>query len=372
MPGFTLDEVRARTLKERDSWWTVYLVDPIAVRLVRLVANRTSITPNQLTVVALFLGLGAAVCFSLGYRHFLALGALLYLLSFLMDCTDGKLARLTGSESLFGSWMDYVSDRFRVLVCVVALMGGQYVVAEDAEGNGPVWFVWLALAVVFLDMLRYLNALQVYKVRREMRSHLAAALERARATLSMLEPEEDDTGSATGAGGRTMSDGGEQAVLRHGIGVLEQILHSQNEREARNHRSAGKQPDLTLPKVDLHQEFRNRFPWYQRFWSALNARRIRTHLVGGIEFQMAVFVIAPLAVAAFGAPSLIGWITAVTGVLLLAFEIAIIYKLWLSTRDFFRVVDGIDSALRFSGPSDGAEEESRDTGSDTGSQTTLR
>ena len=29
------------------------------------------------------------------------------------------------------------------------------------------------------------------------------------------------------------------------------------------------------------QEFRNRFPWYQRFWSALSARRIRTHLVGG-------------------------------------------------------------------------------------------
>ncbi|WP_433698212.1 CDP-alcohol phosphatidyltransferase family protein [Nocardiopsis sp. CA-288880] len=374
MPGFTLDEVRERTLKERDSWLTVSLVDPVAVRLVRLVANRTSITPNQLTVVALFLGLGAAVCFALGYWQFLALGAVLYVLCFLVDCVDGKLARLTGSESLFGSWMDYVSDRFRVLVCAVALMGGQYVVSEEVvPDSNPVWFVWLALAVVFLDMLRYLNALQVYKVRREMRSHLAAALERARATLSMLEPEDDDTASATGGGGRTMSDGGEQAVLRHGIGVLEQILHSQNEREARNHRTAGKQPDLTLPKVDLHQEFRSRFPWYQRFWSALNARRIRTHLVGGIEFQLAVFVVAPLAVAVLGSPSLIGWITAAAGVLLLAFEIAIIYKLWLSTRDFFRVVDGIDGALRFSGPSDGAEE-SRDSGSDSdsGSQTTLR
>ncbi|MBB6120760.1 CDP-alcohol phosphatidyltransferase family protein [Nocardiopsis algeriensis] len=372
MPGFTLDEVRTRTLKERDSWWTVYLVDPLAVRLVRLLANRTRVTPNQLTVLALFLGLGAAVCFALGYRHFLLLGALLYYLCFLVDCTDGKLARLTGSESLFGSWMDYVSDRFRVLVCAVTLMGGQYVVAREADsGANPVWFVWLALAVVFLDMLRYLNALQVYKVRREMRSHLAAALERARATLTMLEPEEDETRAATGGGGRTMSDGGEQAVLRHGIAVLEQILRSQTERENRNQRTAGKQPDLTLPKVDLHQEFRTRFPWYQRFWSALNARRVRTHLMSGIEFQMVVFVIAPLVAAALGAPALIVWITAGAGVLLLAFEIAIIYKLWLSTRDFFRVVDGIDGALRFSGPSDGAEEESRDTGSDTGPRTTL-
>ena len=373
MPAFTLDEVRDRTLKERDSWWTVYLVDPIAVRLVRPVANRTSVTPNQLTVLALFLGLGAAVCFALGYREFLLLGAVLYYLSFLVDCMDGKLARLTGTESVFGAWVDYVTDRFRVLVCVVALMGGQYVVAEEADpGADPVWFVWLALAVVFLDMLRYLNALQVYKVRREMRSHLAAALERARATLSMLGPDEDDTSAATGAGGRTMSDGGEQAVLRHGISVLEDILRTQTERENRNRRTAGKQPDLTLPKVDLHQEFRTRFPWYQRFWSALNARRVRTHLVGGIEFQMAVFVVAPVVAALAGAPSAIGWITAVAGVLLLAFEIAIIYKLWLSTRDFFRVVDGIDGALRFSGPSDGAEDEGRDTGSDTGSHTTLR
>ena len=365
MSGFTLDEVRARTLKERDSWWTVYLVDPIAVRLVRLFANRTSITPNQLTVVALFLGLGAAVCFAFGYWPLLILGAALYYVCFLVDCVDGKLARLTDTETIFGAWMDYVSDRFRVLVCVVALMGGQY------RETGHVAFVWLALAVVFLDMLRYLNALQVYKVRREMRSHLAAALERARAALSMLEPEGDDTGEATGRGGRTMSDGGEQAVLRHGIGVLEQILRSQNEREARNQRTAGKQPDLTLPKVDLHQEFRTRFPWYQRFWAALNARRIRTHLVGGIEFQVAVFVVAPVATVLFG-PPVIGWITAFVGVLLLAFEIAIIYKLWLSTRDFFRVVDGIDGALRFSGPSDGAEEQGRDTGSDSGSQTIVR
>ncbi|WP_028647560.1 CDP-alcohol phosphatidyltransferase family protein [Nocardiopsis sp. CNT312] len=362
MAGFTLDEVRTRTLKERDSWWTVYLVDPIAIRFVLLAANRTSLTPNQLTVAALFLGLGAAVCFALGYWQALLLGAFLYYLCFLVDCVDGKLARLTDSESIFGSWMDYVSDRFRVLVCAVALMGGQYVLMTERDPeSAPVVLAWLALVVVFLDMLRYLNALQVHKVRREMRSHLAAALERARATLSMLEPEERD-----GPSGGALSDGGEQAVLRHGIGVLEEILRSQNEREARDNRVSGKQPDLTLPKVDLHQEFRSRFPWYQRFWWALNGHRVRTHLFSGIEFQIAMFVVAPVAVAVSGMPAFLGWIAVTAGVLLLVFEIGIIYKLWLSTRDFFRVVDGIDGALRFSGPSDGAEETGPGTGPDTG------
>ena len=192
MPSYTLDEVRVRACRERDSWWTVWAVDPLAIRLVRLVANRTSITPNQLTVAVLLLGLGAAACFAVGLWPFLIAGAVLYYLCFLADCMDGKLARLTSRESLFGSWMDYVFDRFRVLVCAIALMGGQYVL------TGRIVFVWLALAVVFCDMLRYLNALQVYKVRREMRSRLAAVLEWARATLSMLESDEKDEKRAAG------------------------------------------------------------------------------------------------------------------------------------------------------------------------------
>ncbi|MFC4560374.1 CDP-alcohol phosphatidyltransferase family protein [Nocardiopsis mangrovi] len=341
MAGFTLDEVRERTSKARDSWWTVGMVDPVAFRLVRVVANHTAITPNQLTVTALFFGLGAAACFAVGWWPFLVAGAVLYYLCFLFDCMDGKLARLTDRESLFGSWMDYVFDRFRVLVCAVALMGGQYVL------TGWAGFAWLALAVVFVDMLRYLNALQVYKMRREMRSHIAGVVERARATLSVLEPDEPTRG-----GDRPLSDTGEQAVLRHGISVLEQILRTQTEKESRYDRDAGKQPDVRLPKVDLHQEFRTRFPWYERIWDSLRARRVRTHLVSGIEFQMAVFVLAPLAGVA--ASTSIVWITVVVGVLLLAFEIAIVYKLWLSTRDFFRVVDGIESALSFTRSSDDA------------------
>lgn len=356
MPSYTLDEVRSRVCRERDSWWTVWAVDPIAIRLVRLVANRTSITPNQLTVTVLLLGLGAAACFAVGLWPFLVVGAVLYYLCFLVDCMDGKLARLTDRESLFGSWMDYIFDRFRVLVCAIAFMGGQYVL------TGRVVFVWLALAVVFCDMLRYLNALQVYKMRREMRSRLAGALEWARATLSMLEPEE------AAAAERPMSDTGEQAVLRHGISVLEQLLRSQTERENRADRAAGKQPDVRLPRVDLHQGFRSRFPWYQKYWEFLRARRIRTHLVSGIEFQIAVFVLAPFA-AVFSATSVI-WITVTAGVLLLAFEILIVYKLWLSTLDFFRVVDGIESALRLTRTPD--EEVINQTPDESPSQATLR
>ena len=57
----------------------------------------------------------------------------------------------------------------------------------------------------------------------------------------------------------------------------------------------------------------------------LRAARIRTHLVSGIEFEMFVFIVAPLT----------GWIigtTVVTGALLAAFEVRLVVDLWRSTR----------------------------------------
>ena len=60
---FTMDDVRSRTYKGRDAWWTVLLVDPLAGRLVKVTANRTSLSPTALSSGALALGLGAAWCF---------------------------------------------------------------------------------------------------------------------------------------------------------------------------------------------------------------------------------------------------------------------------------------------------------------------
>lgn len=87
--------------------------------------------------------------------------------------------------------------------------------------------------------------------------------------------------------------------------------------------------------IDLHQEFRHRFPAYLRFRSFLLRHRIRTHLISGIEFQMGVFIVGPLIDAVI--PT-----TIVAGALLLVFELAIVYKLLLSTRDFARTIDSFD------------------------------
>ncbi|MEU6082643.1 CDP-alcohol phosphatidyltransferase family protein [Streptomyces sp. NPDC047108] len=309
-----LAEVRRTTEKKRDAWWTVVLVDPVATPLVRWTAMWTRITPNQITWFALFLGLGAAACFAAGSWGWLIAGAALYHASFILDCMDGKLARLTGTGSVFGAWLDYVFDRVRVLACAVALMGGQFV------RTGDVVYLWLALAVVFLDMLRYVDALQIFKIRHGMRKQIKARVREAQRAedereLAFMEDllQQNPTADLEQDQNRTVAEAAEAAGPADGENP--------------------EQP--TTAVVDLHQEFRHRFPWYSRFRTLLLRHRIRTHLVSGIEFQMAVFIIAPLADAV--APVTIG-----AGVLLLSFELAIIYKLLLSTRDFTRTIESFE------------------------------
>jgi hypothetical protein len=93
--------------------------------------------------------------------------------------------------------------------------------------------------------------------------------------------------------------------------------------------------DLTVdddrPLVDLQKEFHARFPWYDRFRVFLMRRRVRTHVVSGIEFHAAVFVVAPLLGSWALVPVSIG-----SGALLLMFEMFLVYRVWLAARQILR------------------------------------
>ncbi|WP_432253442.1 CDP-alcohol phosphatidyltransferase family protein [Streptomyces sp. HNM1019] len=346
-----LAEVRRITEKKRDAWWTVMLVDPVATPLVRWIAKYTRATPNQLTWGAFLVGLGSAACFARGDWRWLLLGAVLYHVSFIFDCMDGKLARLTGTGSVFGAWLDFVFDRIRVLVCSVALMGGQYARTDD------VLYLWLALAVASLDALRYIDSLEIFKIRHGMRKQIKARMRAARkaenqAELAFMEdllrenPEAD-----------LETDRDTVAPLEPVAPLESAALESAALESAAPESTAAPNLSAQVPSpspapaaipvpaarraavVDLHQEFRRRFPWWVRCRNFLQRHRIRAHLISGIEFQMGVFIIGPAVDAVVAT-------TVVSGVLLLVFELAIIYKLLLSTRDFTRTINSFDTADR--------------------------
>ncbi|MGW5863356.1 CDP-alcohol phosphatidyltransferase family protein [Streptomyces sp. NPDC055239] len=320
-----LDEVRRITQKKRDAWWTVMLVDPVATPLVRWTAMRTRITPNQITWGAFLLGLVSAAFFALGDWQWLVAGAVVYHFSFILDCMDGKVARLTGTGSVFGAWLDFVFDRIRVMACAVALMGGQF------HRTGDAFYIWAAVAVVALDTLRYINGLEIFKIRHTMRKQIKVRMRAARraeneAELAFMEdllrenPEAD------------IEQDMQKTRSEMGVPETPEAPETRTQETQETQEAA---PASKRQIIDLHQEFRGKFPAYLRARSFLLRHRIRTHLVSGIEFQMGVFMIGPLFDVVLPA-------TIVSGALLLVFELAIIYKLLLSTRDFTRTIDSFE------------------------------
>ncbi|MBX4174823.1 CDP-alcohol phosphatidyltransferase family protein [Streptomyces geysiriensis] len=309
MAKLSLRAVQKLTCKKRDAWWTVFLVDPVATRTLLVFARFRFITPDRVTWAALFIGLASAGFFLKGDRQSLLIGALLYHLSFIFDCIDGKLARLKGNGSVFGGWLDYVFDRIRVLFCALALMGGQFLRTDDER------YLLAALVVVFLDMLRYVDALQIYKMRMSMRTKIE------KVTKERAEEERAEREAAA----RAEASQGAPVVF------MEDLLRDNPGAEAETLRAEAGTGNV----IDLHEQFRGQFPWYTRVRRAMLRTRIRPHLISGIEFQMFIFIVGPLVGELL-------WTTAVSAALLMAFELVIMYKFWLSTRDFTRVMEDLD------------------------------
>lgn len=80
--------------------------------ITRLVMN-TRIVPNHMTAVGLILGLGAAIATAFATpatAWLLAIGAVLYQTSSMIDGCDGEIARLKFKHSARGEWFDTISD----------------------------------------------------------------------------------------------------------------------------------------------------------------------------------------------------------------------------------------------------------------------
>lgn len=142
------EAVRLRSaVKSRDGFFTTHFVSPYSRYLARWCARR-GLTPNQVTTASLFTALIAAGCAATGTRGgFVAAGALL-LLSFVLDCTDGQLARYALKYSTLGAWLDATFDRAKEYAYYAGLALGA------ARGGEDVWA--LALAAMILQTCRHI------------------------------------------------------------------------------------------------------------------------------------------------------------------------------------------------------------------------
>ncbi|MBI2846185.1 MAG: NTP transferase domain-containing protein [Chloroflexi bacterium] len=111
---------------------------------------RTPVTPNQVSLLAFILGLFSALLFATGEYLTLALAGLFAQASSILDGSDGELARLRGTSSRFGGWMDAILDR----VVDAAILYGM--AAGLALRSGETWPWGLGfLAIVGSFLISY-------------------------------------------------------------------------------------------------------------------------------------------------------------------------------------------------------------------------
>lgn len=132
--------------REVEEWVDLHFFRRIGIRIARALAP-SSVSPDQVTLWSLIVGLAAGHCFVYANPWINLLGFALFVISDLFDSADGQLARLRGTSTQFGRILDGLSDNARFANLYV------HVVVRLVHHDG--WSVWLALALAVAAALSH-------------------------------------------------------------------------------------------------------------------------------------------------------------------------------------------------------------------------
>lgn len=117
----------------------LYFFRPLSFLFVKLIYS-TNITPNQISVVSMLFGILTGILFGFGSYQFFVFGAIALLISNILDCADGQLARLkkngTGIGRIIDGFIDYVTG--------LSIFAGIGIGLSVATGNYA--YVWILTA----------------------------------------------------------------------------------------------------------------------------------------------------------------------------------------------------------------------------------
>jgi phosphatidylglycerophosphate synthase len=176
----------ASVLKSRDVEDPVnlWLHRPVAYGVVALL-YRTPVTPNVITLVAMLVGVSAAICWFLGTPTLLVTGGVLLWASSILDGADGILARVKQLQSDVGRALDGTAD---AVVAAFTVAGGFYQIwiADREVLHLTLMPIALITAVVQIYLYDYYKETYMRattpgpKNRRETPEAVAERLDRAR------------------------------------------------------------------------------------------------------------------------------------------------------------------------------------------------
>lgn len=153
MAGYDEDRSRLNhAVKGADGFFTTFFVSTYSRFIARWAARR-GLTPNQVTLISIALGLLSAGAFATGTRWGAIAGAVLIYFAFVFDCVDGQLARYARKFGVLGAWLDATFDRFKEYAVFVGLAVGATVSGQFGDGEA-IWI--LALMALALQSVKHL------------------------------------------------------------------------------------------------------------------------------------------------------------------------------------------------------------------------
>jgi hypothetical protein len=129
---------------------------PLAFLFVKLI-YRTSLSPNQISFIALGFGVLGGIAYGFATPQALLAAGVLLIIYDVLDCSDGQLARLKKTGTLTGRIIDGFSDW---VVAVAIYLGIGFGFATDAEAPVLMWLVVVAAGIsnavhsIMLDLYR--------------------------------------------------------------------------------------------------------------------------------------------------------------------------------------------------------------------------
>ncbi|MBK9247113.1 MAG: CDP-alcohol phosphatidyltransferase family protein [Ignavibacteria bacterium] len=133
---------RSLKLLEIEELLDVVLYRPLAFAFVKSIYN-TSITPNQITCIAVIFGIVGGGLLSVGTYQASITAAILLLFYVVFDCSDGMLARLKKNGSPFGRALDGLSDYIVGSTIYIGIAIGY----AGHEHSTALWLLTFAAAV---------------------------------------------------------------------------------------------------------------------------------------------------------------------------------------------------------------------------------
>ncbi|GAP73474.1 CDP-alcohol phosphatidyltransferase [Candidatus Symbiothrix dinenymphae] len=96
---------------DTEEWLDIHFHRPMGYRWA-LLARRLGITPNQVTIFSIFVGMAGGVCFYFPDLWLTLLGGFFLTWANSLDCADGQLARMTGQKTELGRILDGAAGDF--------------------------------------------------------------------------------------------------------------------------------------------------------------------------------------------------------------------------------------------------------------------